>query len=47
MEKECDCVFCQSKCPTCGSPDIVVTMLPRLGYENKYENRLINYVTVA
>ena len=37
-KKECDCIFCNSKCPECGSTAIRVTFKPQLEYYNDTEN---------
>ena len=40
-ERPCECAFCNSKCPECGSLDVSVAFTPRMTYDNRYENRLI------
>ena len=39
-KEECDCLFCNSKCPECGSEAIHVTFQPSYEYDNDTENRI-------
>ena len=41
--KNCDCIFCNSKCPECGSTDIRVKYL----IEYEYENHMEDHITVS
>jgi hypothetical protein len=36
--KNCDCLFCSSVCPECGSPDIRVSYKPEYQFDNDTEN---------
>ena len=40
MAKECNCIFCKSKCPECGAEDIEVTYSPIFNYHNDTEDRI-------
>lgn len=35
QEEKCDCIFCQSKCPECGSREVEVDCIIRQGYHPK------------
>ncbi len=39
-EKTCDCLYCNSKCPECGSTKISVKYWPAFEYENDTRNNI-------
>ena len=46
-QKECDCLFCNSKCPGCGSDDVGVLFRPTFIYDNDTNDSIdIAYVDV-
>ena len=40
-KKNCDCIFCSSKCPQCGSSKIKVTFWPMFRYDNDDEDLIM------
>ena len=44
-KEECDCLFCNSKCPECGSEAIHVTFQPSYEYDNDTEDRIFVFST--
>ena len=40
-EKQCECLFCNTRCPECASLDVMVKFIPHISYDNQYENRII------
>ena len=40
-KENCDCLFCNSKCPECGSTDITVKYQPTFEYENSTRNLIM------
>lgn len=40
MGKTCPCLYCNSKCPECGSTNIAVKFQPTFEYENETQNRI-------
>lgn len=38
--KGCDCIFCNSKCPECGSINVTVTYRPCIEYVNGIEDQI-------
>ena len=39
MEK-CDCLYCHSKCPSCGSQNISVEFTVKYTFDNNFEDRI-------
>ena len=39
-KKACDCIFCVSKCPECGSIDINVNLIVKYGFHNDIMNKI-------
>ena len=38
---DCTCIFCNSKCPECGSTDIRISYRPQFECDNDTENELV------
>jgi hypothetical protein len=46
-KKECECLFCNAKCPECGSDNVTVRYEPIFEFENDSHNRIDIYMVGA